>query len=277
MDFLGGSSRVWAVENLFQSTLSQVVVVPGGSYRIITDALCELMDLYEPVWRQTHPEHPNIAYVIGGIPDLSTRLQGNGWGSRYEEVIMDSEIGIALDFINAELRASEKQLKKKGALPVYATIATMDLEIWNTTRLSKGKTSCLLYQDRYPTMQMDLNEVVHGANTIIRQINFENGVKDPDLARYIMTPREGCAGSVMKYKVRTGPTKFHDGCHPTPALAEEWSHHLCGVQRENRTRFSSLRSIGTVRVPHNLSAWPDIHKFSKIGARYTLTRVVRRN
>ena len=45
MDFLGGSSRVWAVENLFQSTLSQVVVVPGGSYRIITDALCELMDI----------------------------------------------------------------------------------------------------------------------------------------------------------------------------------------------------------------------------------------
>ena len=275
MDFLGGSSRVWAVENLFQSTLSQVVVVPGGTYRQITDALCELINMYEPVWKQTHPIHPNIVYVIGGIPDLSTRIQGNGWGSRYEEVVMDTATGEALDYINAELRASEKQLKKKGALPVYATIATMDLKIWNTHRMKKGKTSCLLYKDRYEDMQRDLNEVVHGANSIIHHINAENGVQVPDLSRYIMTPREGCSGSVIKYKIRTGPTKFTDGCHPTSTLAQEWSLHLCDVQRQNRTRFSSLDTIGDIRVPHYLSVWPDIHKYSKFGSTYALSRVVR--
>ena len=277
MDFLGGSSRVWAVENLFQSTLSQVVVVPGGKFRTITQALSDLIDMYEPLWKQTHPTHPNIAYVVGGIPDLSTRLLGNGWGSRYEEVIMEYDVSVALDYINAELRASEKLLKKKGALPVYATVATMDLEAWNASRLGKSKTSCLLYRESYADMQVKLNEAVFGTNDIIRQINEENGMKDPDLARYVMTPREGCSGMPIKYKIRTGPKKFTDGCHPTAALSEEWSFHLCDVQRENRSRISTPNTLGHVSVPKHLSVWPDIHRYSLVNSKFTLTRVRRSN
>ena len=265
------------MENLFQSTLSQVVVVPGGKVRTITEAICDLMDLYEPVWRQTHPTHPNIAYVVGGIPDLSTRLQGNGWGSRYEEVVMDYDVNTALDYINAELRASEKRIKKKGALPVFATVATMDLKTWNESRLAKSKTSCLLYQESYADMQVKLNEAVFGTNDIIRQINAENGMRGPDLARYIMTPREGCSGQPKKFKIRTGPKKFTDGCHPTPALAEDWSFHLCAVQQDNRSKISALNTLDRVHVPQHLSAWPDIHKYSLVRSKFTLTRVRRNN
>lgn len=276
MDFLGGSSRVWAVENLFQSTLSQVVVVPGGKFRTITDALCDLIDLYEPVWKQTHPRHPNIAYVIGGIPDITTRLRGNGWGPRYEEVVMNTEVGTTLDYINAELRDCEKRLKKKGVVPVFATVATMDLETWNLHRLAKKKTSCLHYQANYPSMQMELNESIFGVNELVRQINAENGVKDPDLARYIMTPREGCCDRETRFKIRTGPTKFKDGCHPTPSVASEWSFHLTEVQQENRSRISELNSVGDIHVPRHLTVWPDIHSYSMIRSKYTLTLVRRR-
>ena len=265
------------MENLFQSTLSQVVVVPGGKVRTITEAICDLIDLYEPVWRQTHPTQPNIAYVVGGIPDLSTRLQGNGWGSRYEEVVMDYDINTALDYINAELRASEKRIKRKGALPVFATVATMDLKTWNESRLAKSKTSCLLYQESYADMQVKLNEAVFGTNDIIRQINAENGMRTPDLARYIMTPREGCSGLPKKFKIRTGPKKFTDGCHPTPALAKDWSFHLCNVQQDNRSKLSALDTLGRVHVPQYLSTWPDIHKYSLVHSKFTLTRVRRKN
>ena len=272
MDFLGGSSRVWSVENLFQSTLSQVVVVPGGKLRVITQALCDLIDKYEPVWRQTHPTHPNIAYVVGGIPDITTRLQGNGWGPRYEEVVMDTEVGTTLDYMNAELRSSEKLLKEKGVVPIFATVATMDIETWNKHRMTKRKTSCLLYKDRYCNMQMDLNEAIFGVNDIIRQINAENDVKGPEFSRYIMTPREGCTDRETKFKIRTGPAKFTDGCHPSPSLSAEWSFHLTSVQQENRSKVSTLNSLGAVHVPSRLSVWPDIHKY----ANHSLTLVRRR-
>ena len=267
MDFLGGASRVWGVEKMFQSSLSQVVVIPGGKIRLITDGLSDLVRKYEPVWRQSNHQHPNIVYVMGGIPDITTRLKGNGWGRNapYEEVVMDTDVPTTLDYVHAEIRSSEKRLKRMGAVPVFCTVTTMDLEAYNLHRMYKGKTSCLMYRHQYPRMQIELNEAILKVNDIIREVNVQNGVMTPDFARYTMTAREVLSETQdTKFKIRTGPSRFTDGCHPTKELSNKWSYHLANVQKDNRAKLSTLYFDGNLFIPRHLSVWPYIHTYCMV-------------
>ena len=271
MDCMGGASRARALESIFKGPLSPVTIQGGAELWKITDNLCQLIDDYEPVWSQTSHIHPNIAYVVGGIPDITDKRKYVNWRGRYEEVVLDFNRTHAYDYLNSEYRNCEYRIKQKGFIPAFATVATMDLAAWNNHRNTNHKnsrkpraTDYLLFQSEYPRMQIELNQIVMDTNSMIRQINYENGVETLDLARYVMTPREGCIPGEIKYKIRTGELKFVDGCHPTPALAAQWNFHMSAVKTINRLQLSSPLSVKIVHdhsknlcdysgVPLNLS------------------------
>ena len=250
MDFLAGASRAWALETFWKGALSPVAIRGGRELKDITSMMCDMIDEYEPVWRQSIHIHPNIAYVVGGIPDITTRRQGNDWRGNYEEVIFDFDHTLALDYLDSEYHRCDQKLKQKGVIPVFATIATMDLERWNNHRNTKPinpwktrATDYLLLQSEYPEMQDNLNSLIVDANDMLRRMNRRNGVETLDLARHIITPREGCKGGEIKYKIRTGGDKLHDGCHPTPKVAGEWVFHASAIRTVNRIQLSSPASV----------------------------------
>ena len=251
MDFLAGASRAGALKTMFEGDLSPVAVRGGAELQDITTMLCNLVDEYEPVWRQTINIHPNIAYVIGGLCDLTEKRKHRDWRGLYEEVIVDFDFRHALDYIDSEYRYSEHRIKQKGVIPVFSTITTMDILNWNTHRNTKPvqpwlrrKTDYLLFQADYPRMQSNLNNIIIHANEIIRNINRQNNVMTLDLARHVMIPREGTVpGEEVKYKIRTGKALLHDGCHPAPSLKREWVFHMSATKTINRLQLSSPEAI----------------------------------
>ena len=251
MDFMAASSRAGALKMMFEGDLSPVAVRGGAEMKDITNMLCDMVDKYEPVWKQMSHIHPKIAYVIGGLCDLTEKRKHRDWKGLYEEVIVDFEYHHALDYIDSEYRYSEYRIKQKGVIPVFATITTMDLKNWNTFRNTqpvqpwkRRKTDYLLFQAEYPRMQKNLNNIIISANEIIRKINKENQVTTLDLARYVMTPREGTKpGQEIKYKIRTGKTNLHDGCHPSPSLKREWVYHMSATKTINRIQLSSPEAV----------------------------------
>ena len=243
MDFLGGASRAWALEKSFNGPLSPVAIQGGADLRKITSLMCDMIDEYEPVWRQSANIHPNIAYVIGGIPDITDKRHNNDRRGRYEEVVLDFDHTHAMDYLNSEYHLCELKLKQKGVIPVFATIATMDIERWNIHRYNKFKTDYLLHKSEYPRMQRELNSIIIDANEMIRNINKRNRVETLDLARHVLTPREGCKPGEIKYKIRTGTDKLHDGCHPTPEVTAQWIFHMSATKTVNRLQLSSPESV----------------------------------
>ena len=127
----------------------------------------------------------------------------------------------------------------------------MDLENWNTHRNTdppqpwkRRKTDYLLFQSEYPQMQRNLNNIIIAANDIIRRINKGNNVETLDLARFTMTPREGTKpGEEKKYKIRTGKSNLHDGCHPSPSLKSQWVFHMSATKTINRLQLSSPEAV----------------------------------
>ena len=251
MDFMAGASRVWAVKSIFEGDLSPVAVRGGAEMKDITTMMCDLIDTYEPVWRQTSQIHPNIAYVLGGLCDITEKRKYRDWKGQYEEVIVDFDHSHALDYLDSEYRYCELKIKQKGVTPVFATITTMDLQNWNIHRYTqpsnprrRRKTDYLLFQSEYPKMQRNLNNIIISANNMIRNINKKNKVMTPDLARYVMIPREGSIpGEDMKYKIRTGKSHLHDGCHPSLSIKREWNFHMSAVKTVNRLQLSSPEAV----------------------------------
>ena len=110
-------------------------------------------------------------------------------------------------------------------------------------------TDYLIHQSEYPRMQFEQVQVITRMNEFIRHINYENGVLDLDLAKFVMIPREGCNGRDQRYKVSTGYAKFVDGCHATPRLARQWSMHAAVVASDNRKRLSSAEALRIAKLP----------------------------
>ena len=254
MDFGAFTSRGESFERILKGDLFKTVVLKGGKLERITRELCAMIDRYEPIWKQLTHIHPNIAYVGAGVPDITDKIKYSTWRGKYEEVVMTwSESDY--ERLQSEYRLTEQILKTKGATPVFCTIAPMDLNNWNVHRNTpQGRngyraTDYLIHQSEYPRMQFEQVQVITRINEFIRHINYENGVLDLDLAKFVMIPREGCNGREQRYKVSTGYAKFVDGCHATPRLARQWSMHAAVVASDNRKRLSSAEALRIAKLP----------------------------
>ena len=256
MEFGVFTSRGRAFENILKSDLFQVRVLPGAKLDQITRTLCDLIEDYDLIWRQLKHIHPTIAYVGAGIPDITTKLQSNGWMGRYQEVIMgtwEEEDYIRLE---ADYRYSDRLLRSKGVVPVFATIPPMDIKNWNLHRNARPinprrrrATDYLMYESEYERMQHKQVEVITRMNHYIRSLNWENGVLDLDLAKFVMIPREGCRGREARYRINTGRGKLSDGCHASPSLARQWSTYAFQTVSNIRKSLSSPEALRIMDLP----------------------------
>ena len=259
MEFWCSSSRGGAIAHQIRSKFQKFEVIPGGTLRKITATLCQMVDENEHRWSQLASIHPNIAYVIGGIPDVTERLQRiERRGERYEEVVFNRGVDACVQAVSWEYEYCEHLLKQKNLIPVFATIATMDLAIWNKHRMTPPRdprkrraTDYLIYESQYPDMQYNLNNAIMQINDNIRLMNQNNNVDDLDLANYILIPREGNdqnnINNTNRYKIRTGKAKLRDGCHASPATAKKWLDHARAVYSSNRYKVSSPLALQCIK------------------------------
>lgn len=129
-------------------------------------------------------------------------------------------------------RDASDKIAEIGAIPVFATITTMSLHDWNTTRLKQHKTTHLEHKESYKHMQTYLNTTFENINNTIFQLNEENNVETPHLSRFITTKR----GLGHGYRVRY--SWLVDGCHPSGTIISKWQSELELVASTNRERHS---------------------------------------
>lgn len=97
-----------------------------------------------------------IVYFIAGIPDICTLAKDVY--SKYEEsyLKLHNSVGKEIDHVDnfmQKIYTVEARMKGIGCKVVFATITTMSFVVWNNTRLSQRKTSCLMYNNEYDIMQ----------------------------------------------------------------------------------------------------------------------------
>ena len=72
-------------------------------------------------------------YFLCGIPNLTRLLKS----SNYRECIFDEEPSNSIDKYCRELKECQKSLLRRGALPIFATIARANLQIYNNHFIEK--------------------------------------------------------------------------------------------------------------------------------------------
>ena len=176
-----------------------------------------------------------IIYIVGGMPDLTTRVKEGRGPSRYEEVIFKEDVEEAVERVAELYRRANLEVKQTGVTPVFATISPIHLRTWNLERLAQRKTTHLQHIHEYRHMQNQHELCVQILNRHISAINEENGMQTPRLAKHVLQKR----GKNQNYRFRTD--RFgKDGCHPSQKLVERWIRELQECMEVNRVRISAL-------------------------------------
>ena len=99
---------------------------------------------YGPIKRRMH------IYFICGIPDITTILKNKE--EHYRECIYAEEPQTTIDRLTHELQQCKESLVRRGALPIFATIARVSLANYNNYFVTKNKTSYLKHSEDYTVM-----------------------------------------------------------------------------------------------------------------------------
>ena len=172
----------------------------------------------------------NFIYIIGGLPDTTTKI--TDYRYRYQEVIFcDSPTKKYQEIVSTYLDANYA-IRSVGAIPVFSTITTMNLNDWNCYRYFQRKTSYLIHSPYYDDMQYNLNATLEIVNRQIFEINNGNLVETPHFANSVTTKRGEGQGFRVRY------SRLADGVHPVDDVIQEWRTSLRWVASVNRERHS---------------------------------------
>lgn len=140
-------------------------------------------------------------YIFTGICDITKKLSGRN----YQEVIYVND-GSLMDNIKNKITTLEKFIFDQGAVPIFCTIPSMQIQVWNEHRLASNKTSSLVYQESYYQMQIDLELTIDHINDFLTKCNLNNGVATPLTHTALFRQKHGKRFILHKC--------LHDGCHP---------------------------------------------------------------
>ena len=234
MDHIAGSSRARQLVDHFWYEHG----IPGesyGGYRI-PDLVQEGKRMLRLTGYNRRPD--TLLYIIGGMPDLTTRLREGRGANRYEEVIFNEDVEEVVDRVAEQYRRASREIKSMNVTPVFATISPIHLRSWNLMRLAQRKTVRLYHAENYRHMQTQHELCVQMINRHISAINDENGLQTPRLAKHVLQKR----GKNKNYRFRSD--RFEDGCHPSQDLVERWVRELQECMDVNRIRISALMGRG---------------------------------
>ena len=214
--------------------------IPGGKIKeLTTEALRITPPTYNPSVRRPH------IYLLCGIPDISELVKSPNMEEYYYcESIYAEDPDDTFKRIAKALDKSQKDIKRHGALPIFATIPLYNIDkynnhIKNTRRPPKTHHLHHTSED-YKIMQTNLEIIIDRLNKHIRHINADVGASTPLLHDTIKEYRGKKENKYFVYKWN----RMYDGLHPGDDLLGKWGSVLERCFTLNRER-DSLQEQGS--------------------------------
>lgn len=240
MNVVVGSSRAFNLKPLLPAG-TKVQAIPSAKLKALTTTA---LSITPPSYSLNSRAH---VYFICGIPDISELVQSPKLSKpyyAYAEAIYIETPELTIERYKKDLIESQKTILKHGALPIFATIPSYNIETYNNYLLTKKrKTKILYHQDHYSEMQENLELVIITINKFITELNKKVGASTPFLHDTIRENR-GTRGS--RYSVYNWSRLF-DGLHAGPKLTIKWAKVIskcidCNQKNEEEEVGSPKRS-----------------------------------
>jgi hypothetical protein len=194
---------------LKESTITDLVI-KGGK-------LNELMHRGQLLIQSLPAADAKLVFILGGYCDITTKLKK--WN--YEEVIFNNEVSvITSQIMDTILELFNTFNSLPNTYTVMSTVISGNIEIWNNTRLAQHKTTHLIHQKEYPTMQRLIHDCLVEINSFIVETNIQNGTITP------FTHRINCVSRKRKLPTSKQTYKYSynnlpDGVHLNEKLQEQ--------------------------------------------------------
>ena len=172
-------------------------------------------------------------YFLCGIPDITSLLKEPE--ENYRESIFIEDPEITKNRYQNELLECQRSILERGAVPIFCTIPSVNIDIYNKFLLSTGKTSKLCYANEYEKMQENIEKVIGPLNAYIYRLNNSIKVSTPFLHDTIREKRGRKKNRYYMYKW----DKFYDGLHPPSneryprTLLNKWGDLLTNAFQRN--------------------------------------------
>ena len=150
----------------------------------------------------------------------------------YKEVIFSKNPDSVIDDIKNEIAFCRTKILQRGALPIFATIPKLNLELYNKFLVDDNRTSDLRYTHKYPEMQSQIDLVIDRVNVFICETNRKLEVSIPFLHTTIMKRRGSKGKAYYKYLWDL----MYDGLHAGNDLKKLWGESLTVAIQKNRAK-----------------------------------------
>ena len=231
MDIIVATSRGRPLQDYFTSRPNTIMEYrPGASTEMLTHVAEDKMKKL-PTPRIGHKHH---VYFLSGLCDLTRRDRDKDTG--YDEFTFMHNVEEADSLIERIHESSSAIITQYDAIPIYCTIAPMDISKWNHHRLSIGKTSYLLHYNHYQDMQENLINSTVFINHSICNRNAYNNMDTPRISHEIIyKPNARRPTYRMRYS-----NLSEDGCHPTEDVNCQWRINIDLCATTNRRNSNAL-------------------------------------
>ena len=219
MNVLLADSRGGGMPEALPGYFDVVEIQAGARVKQLSALVKHLVPESARLKRTTH------VYVIGGINDVTERVVSGDFNYIYKEVICVEEPEAIAKRVIDDINDCAKEIKKKSAIPVFATITKANIAVYNETQLNGSRpataTQYLHQQDSYDIMQENAGSAVNIINSHIKSLNRSNDVSTP-LCHTVLIKSRGRKG---RYKVHDWSALW-DGVHGTLKTKGLWADSL---------------------------------------------------
>ena len=214
------NSRGAQLKDHFDASGVNCKVAPGAKLALLQSQTENII--------KTYHSSNNVIYIMGGIPDITTRLKGKD----YDEVIFEGESHTVAASVIEKFKEL-KSLENAANKIVFCTITTVDLFKWNSVRVEQQKTKFLYHIHKYSDMQHNLNTCINEINRSLTEINSDSYLHTPFLHRFV-TKNKRNGRKHYQYQW------LEDGVHPSRELVLKWIEQLETAIKVNQTRLYDI-------------------------------------
>ena len=181
---------------------------------------------------------------MAGIPDITVKThKGPG---HYTECIYTEDTQQTIHRVTEIIRKGELTIKNQGAIPIFCTITSSNIEKYNQHLLNTGvETSYLKQQKHYAEMQERLEEAIIAINAFIVRTNQANHMSTPYCHSQIHKRRGGSKRGYFKWLY----DRLWDGVHGTDKTKDGWVHILGNAIKANRIHYESDTDTEQIKSP----------------------------
>ena len=196
-------------------------VEPGATLKTLTNHVVGTKDKPSIIPPVNQVKSAIFVYVMGGVCDVTERLESEDENYRYREIVFLEEPEACADKVCRDIDNLAREIKEKDAIPVFATVTKANIGKYNQSELEAGKTSILYHSDFYDDMQKNSEIAIDIINGYIKRLNKANNVSTP-LCHNVLIRRRGRKG---KYRINNWKT-LRDGVHGTYKTRNNWAKAL---------------------------------------------------